>query len=35
MRESSDEKIAIKGILYITLAEVLAMLFFIFVNGGF
>lgn len=35
MRQTSDEKIAIKGILLITLCEALAMLFFIMINGGF
>lgn len=34
MKETSDEKIAYRGILLITICEVLAMLFFYAINGG-
>lgn len=32
MNESSDEKVAFKGILLVTLCEILAILFFIAIN---
>jgi|GEM_PF-1351672 len=34
MKETSDERIAVKGIILITIFEVLAMLFFYAINGG-
>lgn len=35
MRETSDEKIAIRGIISVTALEIIVMLFFIMINGGF
>lgn len=35
MHETSEEKVAFRGIILITLFEILAMLFFIMINGGF
>lgn len=35
MKETSDERIAYRGILLITIFEILAMLFFYAINGGF
>ena len=32
MYESTDEKVAFKGILWVTLCEILAILFFIAIN---
>ncbi len=34
MQEKSDEKIAYRGILLVTLCEILVMLFFYAINGG-
>lgn len=34
MKETSDERIAVRGIVLITIFEVLAMLFFYAINGG-
>lgn len=33
MTESSDEKVAVKGIILITVFEILAMLFFVAINS--
>lgn len=34
MKHTSDEKVAYKGILLITICEIAAMLFFYAINGG-
>lgn len=35
MKQTSDEKVAYKGILLITICEVAAMAFFLAINGWF
>lgn len=35
MSNTNEEKIAVRGVIYVTIAEILAILFFVMINGGF
>lgn len=35
MKEASDDKMTVKGIIWVTIIGILSFLFFVFINGGF
>lgn len=35
MKGTSDEKVALRGVILISACEILALLFFVVINGGF